>query len=173
MKEKDRRRIEEYVKSLRWTSEDYYWRHPFQVRKFALLIQQKVGGDGEVVEVAALLHDVGKEKLLAPGHEEISAQKTEALLTEMGFNKPKINQVCECIRYEDFRSVEARILRAADSMSLLADDSSGREWYFENVLKKDRKRILREIQKSWSEIDFDFARKMVKGDYERLKEMYS
>lgn len=172
MKEKDRQRIEEYVKLLRWTPEGYYWQHPFQVRKFALLIQQKAGGDREVIELAALLHDVGKAELLAPGHEKISAQMAEKLLAEIGFDKLMVNRVCGCIQYEDFESVEARILRAADSMGLLADDSGGREWYFENVLKKDRKRIFREIQKSWSEIEFDFAREMVKSDYEKLKEVY-
>jgi len=58
-------------------------------------------------------------------------------------------------------------------MSLIADDLGGREWYFENVLKKDRKKILQEIEKSWSEIEFEFARGMVKSGYEELKEVYS
>ena len=173
MKEKDRQRIEEYVKSLRWTPENYYWQHAFLVRQFALLIQQKVGGDREVVEMAALLHDVGKAELLAPGHEKISAQKARILLTEMGVDRLKINRVCGCVLYEDFGLVETRILRAADSMSLLADDSGGREWYFENILGGDKKKVTQEINKSYSEVEFDFARVMIRSDYEKLKEVYS
>ena len=66
-----RKKIEEYVKSMRWTPQDFYWKHAFQVREFALMIQRRVGGDKDVVEASALLHDVGKAELLAPGHNDM------------------------------------------------------------------------------------------------------
>jgi len=173
MREKDRKQIESFAKSFYWTPKDYYWQHTLQVRKFSLLIQEKEGGDRDVVEVAALLHDVGKAELLAPGHEELSAQIAEEFLASMAFDKDKIELVGRCIRYKDPDLLEARILRSADSMSLLADDSGGREWYFENVLENNREKILREIEKSWSEIEFGHAREVVRGDYEKLEKEYS
>ena len=173
MKGKDRKQIESFAKSFSWTPKDYYWQHTLQVRRFSLLIQEKAGGDRDVIEMAALLHDVGKAELLAPGHEELSAQIAEEFLASLAFDKDKIQSVGRCIRYKNTDSLEVRILRSADSMSLIADDLGGREWYFENVLKKDRKKILQEIEKSWSEIEFEFARGMVKSGYEELKEVYS
>ena len=55
MSPRTRKQIEEYVKSMRWTPEDFYWKHAFQVRDFALMIQKRVGGDAAVVEASALL----------------------------------------------------------------------------------------------------------------------
>jgi uncharacterized protein len=170
MKEKIRGQIEEYAKSFQWTPEDYYWQHTLQVREFALMIQKRVGGDKDVVEVAALLHDIGKAELRAPGHEAISAQKATLFLKQIGFDENKAQKVAGCIRYENFEPIEARILRATDSMSLIMDSSSGRDWYFEHILQNDRERILRELTTSYQEIEFDFARDLVEKNYKRLVE---
>lgn len=173
MKEKDRQLIEKYVKLLRWTPKDYYWKHSFRVREFALMIQEKVGGDKDVLETAALLHDIGKAKLLAPGHEELSAQIAKDFLKKIDFDEGSIQLVTKCIEYEDFKMLEARILRSADSMSLLADASGGREWYFKKILNGDKNKIMEEIKRSYSEIDFDFAKNIVKENYMELLELYS
>lgn len=150
MTDKVRKKVEEYAKSLKWTPKKFYWEHALQVRDFALIIQKEIGGDKDVVEASALLHDIGKEKLLAPGHEEISAQLAKKLLRKVKFDENKISKVVKCIKYENFENLEAKVLRSADSMSLIMDNSGGREWYFNNVLKNDKERILGELQKSFS-----------------------
>ena len=167
-----RKRIEKYSKSLKWTPKNFYWGHTLRVRELALMIQKKVGGDKEIVEVSALLHDIGKAKLLAPGHEEISSQLAKKFLEKIGFDKNKILKIVECIKYENFENIEARVLRTADSMSLILGDSEGREWYFENILKNDEARIIGELNKSFSEIEFDFATKLAVKDYRRLLRKY-
>ena len=172
MDNKVRKQIEEYSKSLKWTPQNFYWEHTSQVRDFALMIQKEIGGDKDVIEASALLHDIGKAKLLAPRHEEISSQLAKKLLAKVKFDKNKISKVIECIRYENFENLEAKVLRSADSMSLIMDNSGGREWYFENVLNNDKKRILGELQKSFSEIGFDFAKKFVSEDYQVLLRKY-
>jgi len=166
-----RKKIEEYAKSMRWTPQDYYWRHAFQVREFALMIQNRVGGDEDVVEASALLHDIGKAELLAPGHEEISAKLAGEFFEKINFDASKIRQIVECIKYEDFDFIEARILRSADSMSLIMDEK-GQKWYFENILKNNRERILKELKKSYSEIEFDFAKKFIEATYKKLVKKY-
>lgn len=173
MKGFKRKQIEEYTKDQRWTPENYYWEHALLVRKLALMIQKKVGGDRDIVEVVSLLHDVGKTKLLAPGHEGISAQMAQEFLKKIGFDKNKIPQIAECISYKNFRSNETRILRSADSMALLMDTSGGREWYFNNILGNKKERILEEIEKSYSEIEFDFARNKAAESYKKLLSVYS
>ena len=57
-------------------------------------------------------------------------------------------------------------------MSLIMDRSGGKEWYFEIILKNDRKLILREIEESYSEIEFDFAREFVEETYNKLLVKY-
>ena len=168
MNEGLRKRIEKYVKSFRWTPEDFYWKHAFQVRKFALMVQENVGGDKDVVEVSALLHDIGKAELLAPGHEEISAKLAKEFLEKIRFDKNKISRVVECIKYESFELIESRILRSADSMALIMD-KEGQKWYFENILKNDKDRILKELDKAYSEIDFEFAKEFIEKEYKKLK----
>lgn len=131
------------------------------------MIQEKVGGDKDVVEVSTLLHDIGKAKLLAPGHEEISAKLAKEFLEKIGFDKNKIEKIVEVIKYENFESTESRILRSADSMGLIMDER-GQKWYFENILRNNKKRILKELEKSHSEIEFDFAKKFVEKTYKKL-----
>lgn len=171
MDAKTRKQIEEYVKSLRWTTEDFYWKHAFQVSRFALMIQGKVGGDRDVVRTSALLHDIGKAKLLAPSHEKISAKLSKEFLEKIRFNKNKIQNVVNCIKYKKFESIESRILRSADSMALIMD-KKGQKWYFKNILKNNKERILKELEKSYSEIEFDFAKKFVEKTYKKLVKNY-
>ena len=63
MDSETRKKIEEYTKAMRWTSQDFYWKHAFQTRKFALMIQEKNADGKDIIEVSALLHDIGKSKL--------------------------------------------------------------------------------------------------------------
>jgi len=171
MDSETRKKIEEYAKSMRWTPKDFYWKHAFQVREFALMIQKRVGGDEDIIEASALLHDIGKAELLAPGHEEISAKLAREFLEKINFDASKIRQIVECIKYENFDFIEARILRSADSMGLIID-KEGQKWYFENILKNNRERILKELEKSYSEIEFDFAKKLVETTYKKLVKKY-
>lgn len=171
MDSETRKKIEEYAKSMRWTPKDFYWKHVFQVREFALMIQKRVGGDEDIIEASALLHDIGKAELLASGHEEISAKLAREFLEKINFDASKIRQIVECIKYEDFDFIEARILRSADSMELVMDEE-GQKWYFENILKNNRERILKELEKSYSEIEFDFAKKLVETTYKKLVKKY-
>ena len=171
MNSETRKKIEEYAKSMRWTPGDFYWKHAFRVREFALMIQKRVGGDKDVTEASALLHDVGKAELFAPGHEEISAKLAEEFLEKIGFDKNRINNVVDCIKYENFELLEARILRSADSMGLIMDEK-GQRWYFENILKNSKERILKELEKSYSEIEFDFAKRFVEKTYKKLVKKY-
>jgi len=79
------------------------------------------GVDSDVLEVAALLHDVGKyvEKgRKAVDHGGISAAMAQEFLNSMEFDEEKVAAVCHAIRVhthgEEPRSVEAKIVHDAD-----------------------------------------------------------
>ncbi|MEK7071735.1 MAG: hypothetical protein AAB959_00395 [Patescibacteria group bacterium] len=91
MKNEIRRKIKEYVRLMEWTPGDLYWKHAFMVREFALMLQEKIGG----------------------------------------------------------------------------------EWYFAKVLGNDKEKILNEIEKSFSEIEFDIGKKFIKNAYQKLVNNYS
>jgi putative nucleotidyltransferase with HDIG domain len=172
MKNKARKEIEEFVKLKRWTPLDFYWKHAFQVRDYALLISEDLREDNDVIEASALLHDIGKSELLTPGHEKISSRLAKELLEKIKFDSTKIPLILKCIEYESFDTLESRILRTADSMALIMD-KEGQEWYFENVLNNDNERILEEVKNSYKEIEFDIAKDIVRENYNRLIKKYS
>ncbi len=168
-----RKKVEEFSYSFKWTPKNYYWEHTLLVRKLALFLQKEIGGNIDVVELSALLHDIGKAKLLALGHEKISAELSKEFLKKLKIEESIIDNVMECISYEKIDLIEARILRSADSMSLIEDKSGGKEWYFENVLGNDKSIILDEIKKSYQDIEFDFGKAIVLKPYKELINRYS
>ena len=89
----------------------------------------------------------------------------------MDFDKNKIQRIIECIKYKNFKSIEAKILRSADSIALIMD-KNGQKWYFENILKNNKERIVKELKKSYSEIQFDFAKRFVEKTYKKLIKKY-
>ncbi len=98
------------------------WPHVKRVQRLCVRLSKDVKGvDSDVVEVAALLHDVGKhveKEDNAVDHGRISAKLAREFLSPMEFGEEKVNAVCHAIRVhthgEEPRSVEAKILHDAD-----------------------------------------------------------
>lgn len=102
------------------------WWHIHRVVNNALAIQSREGGDRELIELAALVHDVGDHKF----HEEADAQKN--LITEMfqdlGADEIIIQQVLNVVKQVSFKggkenlvldSLEAKIVQDADRLDAL------------------------------------------------------
>jgi len=98
------------------------WPHVKRVQRLCMQLSKNMKEvDSEVVEVAALLHDVGKyvEKgNNAVDHGAISAGMAEEFLNSVKFDDEKVAAVCHAIRVhthgEEPRSVEAKLLHDAD-----------------------------------------------------------
>jgi len=139
--------------------------HAERVRKLALFISEKESGDPSVLEIAALLHDIGYVPLAAlkrelmvgdtgeehtiffkdyltgtADHAELSASVARNLLKEMKLPDEKIEHVCSVIREHDKPSkgsLEARILNDADAL-----DRWGATWIaraFQRISAFDRR----------------------------------
>ncbi len=91
--------------------------HLYRVRDLALKIAKAEGADLEVVEAAALLHDLARG---SANHASASARLARKLLREAGFPEGKVEKVVEAIEAHSYsggrepRSLEAVILRDAD-----------------------------------------------------------
>jgi len=96
--------------------------HVKRVQRLCMWLSKRVKGvDLMVVDLAALLHDVGKyvekdnDEL---DHGKVSADMAEVFLKSVGFDEARLDAVCHAIRVhthgEPPRSVEAKILHDAD-----------------------------------------------------------
>jgi len=100
------------------------WPHVKRVQRLCVRLSKGLRGvDSEVVEVSALLHDVGKyveKENNAVDHGRASAEMAEEFLHSMEFDAEKAKEVCHAIRVhthgEEPRSMEAKVLHDADML---------------------------------------------------------
>lgn len=102
------------------------WWHIHRVVRNALLIQENEGGDKELIELAALVHDVGDHKF----HDEVNAQENliTGMLKDLGAEKSKIDEVIHIVKQVSFKggkenlsvdSLEAKVVQDADRLDAL------------------------------------------------------
>ena len=99
--------------------------HALRVRRLASMIAREVGADVEVVEAAALLHDLARALGCEENHAERSASMAAPLLVEAGMPPDKAARVVEVIRGHRYssgskpRSLEEAVLRDADMLDAM------------------------------------------------------
>jgi uncharacterized protein len=74
----------------------YTYEHTLRVRNLAIAMARQVGADLEVVEMAALLHDIGKP--VDGPHGDIGAQRAQAVLKDLCIDGPIRSRVCDLVR---------------------------------------------------------------------------
>ena len=102
------------------------WWHIVRVVNNALAIQLEEGGDRELIELAALLHDAGDHKF----HDDPNAQ--EKLITKLmiglGAEASRVEQVLNVVKQVSFKggkvnlevdSIEAKVVQDADRLDAL------------------------------------------------------
>lgn len=163
-----------------------YENHVEVVANYAKELAGRFGGDAELAQVAALLHDIADYKMKRdnPKHEEESLAIARKLMTECGYSAEDITLVVDdairfhsCYGSERPKSKEGLILAAADSMAHLKTD-----FYVFIIWALGRNASLKEI-KEWSlqkierdfhnKISFDEIREETRPDYELLKNLFS
>ena len=103
------------------------YEHTLRVRQLCLLIGDKEGGDAEVLEAAALLHDIGRpeEEITGESHAKVGANMAVAFLATTSFPNEKLPQVASAIRTHRFsenetpESLEGEILSDADKLDAM------------------------------------------------------
>lgn len=101
-----------------------YYCHLQFVHTVAVDLQKQKGGDLEIVEIAAIAHDYGREHGADNSmHPEKGAEKIEAFLLEHGYDAEKAAHVARCTemhnKKEGFQSIEEEIVANADQLSKL------------------------------------------------------
>lgn len=108
-------------------SSGHDWFHVERVRRLALKICREEGGDEFIVELAAILHDVGirAEHERGADHAEEGARIADEFLSKLDVPDDVREKVVETIRYHRYGkkakplSLEAAILQDADRLDAL------------------------------------------------------
>ncbi len=112
--------------------------HTLRVRKLALHIAKAEGADLEIVEAAALLHDIARareEKGEVECHATQAASEVEAILKKAKFPEQKIEQVRHCVAVHraskgmKANTVEAKIIQDADRLDVIGALGTARAFY--------------------------------------------
>ncbi len=94
------------------------YEHTMRVYRWAIRLQAKLGGNLDVIVLAALLHDVGWEE--GRDHAEVSAEMAVDYLDSIGIDPDTITRVGEIIMIHEDKdtdkelSLEAKIVMDAD-----------------------------------------------------------
>lgn len=151
--------------------------HLLFVHKIAMELQKKYGGDLEIIELASIAHDIGRNESGDNSlHPEIGSEKIISWLQDFNYDEKNIPHISRCIlmhnKTEGFMSIEEQIVCSADHLSkLLYLDM------FMLMCKKDTylekaQWGLKYIKKSYENIPILDIKKEYKTLYEELKNRY-
>lgn len=175
MKPEFRLKIESFAKTYykKYQKDPKIWENHIQlVKKFSLKLARIEKADKEVVEIAALLHDIGKYKG-RKGHDERSYKLSKKFLKKINISEKKKKLILKCIlkhssKYaREKNETEVKIIQSADALGTLFD----KEWQKfsrETVPKQER---LDLIDKSFKKINLTSARKIARLQVKKLKHL--
>lgn len=157
----------------------FWFLHLKPVIDYSKKLAKKYNADMEVVWLSAILHDLARLDDIEP-HDEISAERAYNMLLEKGFNKGIAEDVKStilthrCRKYTP-KTLEQKILATADAVSHFKTPFY---LWFSNISNKPFKKQLEsdldKIEKDYhKKIFFENERKLVKKEYEVLKEWCS
>lgn len=116
------------------------WDHTQRVLKLCVHIGEKEKADLDILKLAAILHDIGREhECQSSGkvcHAEIGANIARNKLQEYGLDKDNIEKIVHCIECHRFRdnkipqSLEAKILFDSDKLDAIGAVGIGRAFLF-------------------------------------------
>ncbi len=142
--------IEKFAKILckEYKDDPKLWENHVQlVRKYALRLAKVEKADKEVVEIAALLHDIGKSKG-RKGHAERSYELSKCL--DLPEKKKELILKCikkhGCKRSDKKDELEVKIIQAADALGTLFDEK-WQEYSRKTMSKKELSKVYDKTMK--------------------------
>jgi uncharacterized protein len=116
------------------------WDHTERVYRLCLRIGRKEKADLRILELAALLHDIGREEEDRSNgkicHGRTGAALAQGILERQGLDRASVRAVVHCIRTHRFRkravprTLEAKILFDADKLDSIGAVGVGRAFLF-------------------------------------------
>jgi len=146
---------------------DFFEVHINTVRNFALELAEKENADKDVVEIAALLHDVGRS-VQSEGHAKFSVKLSEPLLKSL--NVPKLDLILDCIGkhgiecLNENNPIEVKIIQSADALSLFYS----KEWIKTITKEHGKDFMIGCIKGKCKKITIDSASKIAEDHFKKV-----
>jgi putative nucleotidyltransferase with HDIG domain len=160
------------IKSERKYQYDY---HIQIVRKYAKILAKKYRANKKVVDLIALLHDIGRLKYGPKKHAITGAMEAEKILQKFNYDKNLIKEVKMGIlshRHSSSRkaeSIEAKIVKDADALSHFDIIPVLFMAAFYHIKMKPERAwdwIYSKIQRDWRTLNLPESRKIARKKYE-------
>lgn len=150
-----------------FSGHDFY--HTLRVYNLAKTINEKEGGNKEIIELAALLHDVDDYKLVGEQQEEFYNAKT--FLRKYNYPEEKIKEICHIISQVSFKgkntitpdSLEGKIVQDADRLDAIGAIGIARTFTFSG-----NHNLPMHIPDSIPQVDYGIAKTTINHFYEKL-----
>jgi len=149
--------------------------HFVPVVKHAKELADELGGDKEVILIAAWLHDIGSIIYGRNDHHITGAKIAEKKLKELNYPPEKIELVKKCIinhrgsQQNHRESIEEQIVAEADTMSNF-DNISGifkAAFVYEGETQGEAKdSVKRKLKNKWNQLHFKKSKEIIKPIYE-------
>ncbi len=143
--------------------------------KYAEELSNELGGNKEIILIAAWLHDIGSIIHGRENHHVTSSEIAETKLREFGYPAEKIKLVKKCIlnhrgsQQNKRESIEEQIIAEADVMSTF-DNIPGlfkAEFIYEHKTQGEAKESVRKkLENKWNQLHFENSKRMLKPRFE-------
>jgi HD superfamily phosphodiesterase len=165
--------IEQFAKACcdQYAGDPGLWQnHVQRVRQFALQLAGIEGADPQVVEIAALLHDIGSYK----GREEHhlwSYELSREFLKTTDLPAAAQERILECVLKHRTRfsmegnCLEVKVVQSADALGTLFDD----EWQEHSRRTMSRETLLQLYAKALGKINLESARRIAEPQVAKLQ----
>jgi len=106
--------------------------HALRVKEWGKLLAEKEGADATVIELAALLHDIGRSGAIEKTHAESSAGLAVNILNKIGYSEEIVLRVRDAVMAHsreaghEPKAIEAKILYDADKLDFVGAIGLGR-----------------------------------------------
>ena len=149
------------------------WENHVQlVREYALKLAEIERADKEVIEIAAFLHDIGKENGRINHHIK-GRNLAKKFLESIDLPNSKERLILKCIlkhrsRFSsDNNELEVKIIQSADALGTLFDE----RWQTYNRNHLSKEEMLSLYKKSIKKINLASARKIARPQIDKLKKL--
>ena len=148
--------------------------HFISVVRYAEELANELGGNKEVILIAAWLHDIGSIICGRKDHHMTGAKIAEEKLKELNYPSEKIELVKKCIinhrgsKQNKRESIEEQIIAEADAMSNF-DNIAGifkAAFIYEGKNQDEAKNSARKkLENKWSQLHFENSKKIIKPKF--------
>jgi uncharacterized protein len=151
--------------------------HFAPVVKYANDLAKELGGDREIIVLAAWLHDIGSIINGRDNHHITGAEIAEKKLIEFGYPEEKIELVKKCIlnhrgsQKNNRETIEEKIIAEADTLSAFESLSGLFRAAFicEGKGQLEAKESVKDkLQNKWNQLHFEKSKKIIKPKYEAV-----